>query len=284
MSKVLAPASPSAPAARAAALMAALPMYSSNPARVQEFWHAVARRLLQAGVEGAPAGLTWPASDYLGHWLAPSLLLSQACGYPLVSKLADRVRVVGAFHYGVDGCDGPLCRSALITRANESSCELADFRGRSVAYNDPDSQSGYNAMRSLVAPLAVNGVFFGAQLETGSHRKSVEAVRDGLADIAAVDCVTLAGFGRYTPEVTQGIRVMGYSNAYPGLPLITSATTSDATLAALRAALAAAMQDPGLAALRKDIFLKGFEPLEFSAYRVCTDMRDHAIALGYPVL
>ncbi len=264
-------------------MIASLPMYTSSPAQVDRLWRHIEASLTEANAGAVPRELTWPP-DYLGHWLRPELLLSQTCSFPLVTKLAGKVRVVGAFRYLADGCNGIFCRSKLIVRANDMANTLIDLRGRTVAYNSTDSQSGHNSLRALVAPLAQHGAFFANRLETGSHRGSVEAVRDGLADIASIDCVTLAGFEKYSPDVTRGIRVLGYSDPYPGLPLITAAQTGDATVAALRAALQHAMQDPVLGATRAALFIGGFEPVELSAYQVCIDMRDRALALDCPSL
>ena len=263
----------------AALLRAALPMYDSNPHQVQALWRALAAGLADAGVPGVPPGLSWPA-DCLDLWQAPDLLLSQTCGYPLVTLLTGKVRVVGAFHYAAPGCSGVLNRSQLVVRTDDPATTLADLRGRTVAYNGTGSQSGYNSLRAMVAPLAVDGAFFGGRLATGAHHRSVAAVRDGLADIASIDCVSLACLGRYSPELTRHIRVLDQSPPYPGLPLITSAAASDATLEALRAVLQRLVLDPALAQVRDDLFINGFEALEYPAYQICLDMRDQALALG----
>lgn len=260
-------------------LVASLPMYASNVAVVDALWRHLAARLAQEGADASPPPLVWPC-DYHEHWLDPGLLLSQSCGFPLVTELSGKVRVVGTFGYSADGCEGVLCRSALVVRADAKQQALADFRAQRVAYNNTDSQSGYNSLRAMVAPLAVDGRFFSTRQRSGGHRKSVELVRDGQADIAAVDCVTLAGLRRYLPEVTEGTRVLAYSDSYPGLPLITSLHTSDAQLAQLRSVLAAAVQDPAIDHLLQSLFIKSFEPLEQSDYQVCLEMRDRARAVG----
>ena len=66
---------------------------------------------------------------------------------------------------------------------------LADLRGRRVALNADDSQSGRNALRAAVAPLAHDGRFFGGSILTGriAHppRRSSRrcgSVRDRLRD------------------------------------------------------------------------------------------------------
>jgi len=270
---------PIAPAAR----ITALPNYCSNSGALERLWIAIRGRLMQAGVHGLPDTLTWP-TDLRQHWRDPSLLIGQTCGYPLVTELPGQVRVIGSLVYAAPGSQGIWNRSQLVVREDEPATRLEQFRSRTVAYNGTDSQSGYNALRALVSPLAVQGRFFGRGIESGSHLKSAEAVRDGLADIAAVDCVSLQGFRRYRPDVTQGLRVLGETDDYVGLPLITSLETDDATLVLLREVLSQTCTDPTLASLRAELFLAGFEPLDEAAYAKHLAMRNQALALGCPHL
>jgi ABC-type phosphate/phosphonate transport system substrate-binding protein len=260
-------------------MIASLPMYRAAPGATQQFWDFLTRRLKADGIPDVPAQLLWP-SALQEHWLDARLLLSQACGYPLVESLHGKVALVGTFRYEVDGCDGIMCRSVLVTRQRDQGKSLQDFRGRSVAFNSDDSQSGYNALRAMVAPLARQGRFFGNAVATGGHMESVLQVRDDGADIAAIDCVTYAELGRHRPETLQGLQVLGYSDPYPALPLITSLAGSAGQLPALRQALQAVIDDPGLAQVRRSLFIGGFEPLELSAYDICRRMRDQAAALG----
>ena len=266
-----------------AAMIGGLPMYLGNKAGVEALWRQLAPRLRAHGMAWVSDTPIWP-EVYLAHWRDPALLFTQACGYPLVTALRGQVRVVGAFRYDVPGCTCALQRSQVVVRAADPAATLADLRGRRVAYNGTDSQSGYNSLRALVAPLARQGTFFASQLETGGHLRSVMAVRDGLADVASIDCVSLAEFRQHTPEAPQGIRVLCESDPYPGLPLITGIGSSDATLATLRNLLAQAVADAELVPLWQELFITGFEPLDETAYRTCTAMQDAALALGYQAL
>lgn len=259
-------------------MLASLPMYNIQPAAVQAWWEQLAQRLAAAGV-AAPAELTWP-KDIHRHWHDPKLLISQACGFPLVTELAGQVQVLGTFTYAVQGAQGHLCRSLLIARAADQGKTLADFKGRVLAHNSADSQSGYNSLRARVAPLADQGAFFSASKSSGGHLASIDMVRCGAADLASVDCVSWAGIQRYSPESTQGLVVVGQTEAYPGLPLITSLQTPAATVAVMRQVLAQAVQDPALQALHQALFIKNFVVLEPAHYQVCLDMRDQALALG----
>ena len=103
------------------------------------------------------------------------------------------------------------------------------------------------------------GRFFAAEVTSGSHRGSLTLLQDGRADIAAIDCVSLAGLQRCAPELLAGLKVIGSTASAPGLPLVTSIHTSEAELAALRRALATASTDPELADVREALFIDGFE-------------------------
>lgn len=254
--------------------IASLAMYDADRAAAQAWWSVIARELRGAGVDGVPAWLDWPA-DLAAHWRDPRLLLGQMCGYPLVTAFLEAVQVVGAFRYTAAGCSGIFYRSELIARV-ESGTGIESFRGQVAAINSPDSHSGSNALRGLVAPLAVDGSFFGRWHVCGSHRQSLRALRSGLADIAAIDCVSLAAIRRCEPDAMAGLRVLGSTAAAPGLPLVTSATTTPEELATLQGALAAACRDPMAVAVREALFIGGFEIVPASAWQVVEDVRVNA--------
>ena len=258
--------------------IASLPMYDAHPQAVDAWWRAIARALRARGVADVPDSLHGP-SDPGAHWRDPRLLLSQACGYPLVTSLAPHVQVVGAFRYGAPGCDGIDYRSELVARVGDADA-IEGFRGRVAAINALDSHSGCNALRGLVAPLARDGAFFGDHAITGSHRRSLAAVQSGAADVAAIDCVTLAGLRISHPDLLHGLRVVGSTAAAPGLPLVTSATTSPDDLAALRDALHAACTDPAAAEARDALFIEGFEVVPAQAWQVIDDVRASAQGSG----
>ena len=244
---------------------ASLAMYDADRGAVQRFWAGLAHALRAKGLACVPEAVDWPA-DLDAHWQHPRLLLAQTCGHPLRTRLAGRVQVVGAFRYAVPGCSGIHYRSELVVRRSEPGQHIADFRGGIAAFNDARSYSGWQALRALVAPLAADGAFFGASVATGSHRASLAALQVGRADIAAIDCVTLAGLQRHEPALLDGLRVIGHTAPAPGLPLITAAATPAAELAALRRALAAACADPGLATTRETLFIAGFTAAPAAAW------------------
>lgn len=262
----------------------ALQMYDLPEVRwaTDAFGAGLAEHLRRAGFD-APAGLD-RTLDYKAQWGEPDLLLAQACGYPLVTLLAGRVRYVATPCYAAPGCSGALYCSLLVVRRDDPARVLGDLRGRRAAFNRDYSQSGYNALRHAVAPLAHGGRFFAETLEVGGHLAALEAVAAERADLAAVDAVTFALVARHRPAAVAELRVLGRSAPAPGLPLITRGEVSEDELGRLRQAARAAFADPALAAAREALLIAGLEVLTAESYATLLEMRQQAVAFGYPTL
>ena len=141
-----------------------------------------------------------------------------------------------------------------------------------------------NLLRASVAPLANGARFFESVLFSGSHRKSVDMVAEGEADVAAVDCVSFAHFHRLYPAVAARLRVLDWTPASPSLPFITAAATSDATLQILRSSLAAVLTDRRLDSVRELLFLEGADLEPDSSFTEVLRLKREALELGYPVI
>lgn len=265
-------------------MIAALPMYDLPELReaTDALWQAIARTLAGAGLEGVPMALTRgrPAYDL---WTDPRLLLAQTCGYPLTHGLTGRIRLVAVPCYAAPGCVGPRYSSLLIVRRGHAR-SLGDLRGGRAAFNMRDSQSGYAALRAAVAPLARDGVFFAATVETGGHAASIAAVREGRADICAVDAVTHALLARHRPDALSGLDQIGTAPPCPGLPYVTAAARTDAEVAALRSALSEALRDASLADARAALLLDDFADLPLNAYDEVLAMERSCADQGYAEL
>jgi len=265
--------------------LAALPMYDLPElhAANDALWRAIAVRLEAQGVPAPACLLRGRPLDEV--WADPDLLLGQTCGYPLVTRLAGRVGLVATPRYGAPGCEGALYRSAMVVRSGDPARTLADLRRRRCAVNDAASNSGMNVLRAAVAGVAAGAArFFSEIVMTGGHVASAQAVAGGLADVAAIDCITWAHLQRWRPYETAGLRVLDWTESSPGLPLITALRTGAPIRAALLRALDEVATDPALAPVRQDLLLEGFEVLALSDYAPVLALERRAAAAGYPVL
>ena len=266
-------------------LRASLPMYDLHEVRewTDSLWTAIADELREGGIPGVPDALE-RLPDHHDAWRAEGLLLSQSCGYPVATALRGVLRVVGTPHYAAPGCDGHRYSSAVVVRASSRVADLGGLRGAACAYNSRDSQSGYNALRAAVAPIAGGRRFFARAVETGAHAASVAAVRDGLADVCSVDCVTWALLARYRPSALIGLRVLAFTERVPGLPFVTAGDCSDVSLDAMRRALGRAFARPDLAETREALLIRGLSVRSADAYQPLREMERAAAASGYPDL
>ena len=262
-----------------------LPMYDFGTlaAANDALWQAIAARLTGAGLRDVPAKLDRSLPiDRL--WQHPHLLLAQTCGYPLMTSLFGRVRLVATPRYRAFGCDGAEHGSALVVHAEDYTSDLAGLRGRRCAANQRHSNTGMNLLRAAVADFADGEPFFRSVTWTGSHRASLAMIAAGQADLAAIDVVTLAQLGRIEPELTRQVRVLSWTEITPGLPWVTAAGTDDGTIELLRAALFEIASAPDYAALRDELLLDGFDLVPETAYRSILTLEQRAIDLGYPHL
>ena len=267
------------------ALRASLPMYDLHEVRewTDRLWTAVAGELRKGGIPGVPDALE-RLCDHHDAWRGNDLLFSQSCGYPVVTAFRGVLRVVATPHYAAPGCGGHCYSSVIVVRASSRATDLGGLRGAACAFNARDSQSGYNALRAAVAPLAGGRRFFARTVETGAHAASVEAVRDGRADVCAVDCVTWALLARYRPSELTGLRVLAFTRRMPGLPFVTAGDCSDTSLDAIRRALGRAYARPDLAKTREALLISGLSVQSVDAYEPLLAMERAAAASGYPHL
>ncbi len=267
--------------------IASLPMYDLEPIReaTDAWWSALSRTFGKHGLQDVPDRMDrGDFGDRLVHWSSPNLLLSQTCGYPLTHDFADKLRLVATPCYTAPYCEGATYRSVVLVHEDCQGQTIEDMRGATVAVNGYDSQSGFNALRALVAPHAEQGRFFAGVLETGRHHASMEAVVSGKADICAIDCATYALTLAHMPELATGTKPLTATDKAPSLPYVTHIGRSDKEVEALRAGLLEAAADSSLANVREQLMLGGFESLPRSAYDRIDTMEKEAIKAGYPEL
>jgi ABC-type phosphate/phosphonate transport system substrate-binding protein len=230
------------------------------------FWEAVHDR-----VPWVPPVLDWDV-DLHGSWLRDDLVVGHTCGWPLVTQLGDRVRVVGTFvaatpEAGTSEADRHSYRSVLMARRPG---EAADFAGSVAAVNSFDSLSGWISL--LLAVHGPGARWQGDVVTTGAHVDSLRALSDGRADIASIDSVTLSLVRRLMPDLVDDLVTVGTGPMVPCLPVITAATTTDQQLHDLRVALVDAVFDPLVEPAARAMCTTGFVPLDIDTYVPLLDL------------
>lgn len=243
--------------------VASLAMYPFPPLRgaTDDLW-SVVRRHLGSG----PDSLEWVVVTP-EVWRHPDLLLAQACGWPLVTELTDRVAVVGTFDYDVVGCEHGTYRSVIVSRLDASIDELRARPDVVAAINGSDSLSGWVSLHVAWGGRPPNVV------ETGAHLQSVRSLAEGRADVASIDAVTWAHVCQLEPPLVAGLHVIGEGPRVPCLPIVAGWRHAN-EVGALRSAFAAAVADPAAAAACAALRIRGFVPLEFADYAPVRSLLD----------
>jgi len=221
-------------------------------------------------------------SDLPAFWRRRDLLLSQTCGYPYMTQLRGEVTLVATPCYDFAGCSGSDYSSVIVVREDADVDVLADALGLVAVVNDVNSNSGMNVLRHAVAPLARDGRFFGKVIQSGSHAASVRMVRQGAADIAAVDCVTWGYLAQEDAGALRGLKVLRYSVASPGLPFIAGGGVKQELVLHLREALL--RPTPRLRQLMEALSIREFEYRDDADYQRILQIQTEAEAAGYPAI
>jgi ABC-type phosphate/phosphonate transport system substrate-binding protein len=220
--------------------------------------------------------------DLRSLWLAPELLVSQTCGYPLMTQLRGQVRVIGCPRYELaHSSQGEHC-SLLLTRDDNPRRTLADFYNSRGVINGHDSNSGMNLLRERLAPWQRDGRFFASVAISGAHRESLRWLRENRADLAAIDSVTYDYLSRFAPDEVAGLRLVTLSAPSPTLPYIGPLGLSDAQVARIREAMNLALQD--LPQVAETLGVREVLPASEDDYQVLLDFQQQAASTGYSVL
>jgi phosphonate transport system substrate-binding protein len=129
------------------------------------------------------------------------------CGLPYVQlarKARPPVHLLAAPLLQGERYDGrPIYFSDVIVHAESPYRSFSDLRGRSWAFNDPDSHSGYNVTRHQLVSMGETRGYFGRVVEAGSHQRSIRMVCSKEVDAAAIDSQVLAVELRDHPELER---------------------------------------------------------------------------------
>ncbi len=209
-------------------MIASLPMYDWPEIQTynDKFWE-ILKENLSPFCDHVPKELNRSMPLY-DQWQHDDLFLSQTCAYPLVTQLPKTAVIVGTPIYDVEHCSDGNYASVLLVRKNDLRTELSEFKNSVLAYNSLNSQSGFNTLRSLLLEKEYisekQSTFFSPSVQSGSHRKSIELVASGKADICAIDPVSWGLAQRYD-EQTKDLRILTLTNQTPALPLVTNASS-----------------------------------------------------------
>jgi len=131
----------------------------------------------------------------------------------------------------------PIYFSDVIVHRDSSLGSFQDLRGRSWAYNEPLSHSGYGMTRYHLVTLGETDGFFGEVVEAGFHEEAIRMVARGDVDGSAIDSHVLAIELRENPELAERLRVVGSLGPSTIQPIAVSRRVPEGVREAIRQVL-----------------------------------------------
>lgn len=225
-----------------------------------------------------------PFLDYLGQRLGRPIQLVQGRTYQEVnSLLRDRAvdlalvcsgaYVQGHRDFGMEILVAPevdgqtVYYSYVIVPAGSPAQSMADLRGKTFAFTDPMSNSGWLMPVYMLWQMRETPErFFDHTIYTYSHDNSIRAVADGLVNGAAVDSLVYTYALNQQPELADRVRVIGRSgpNAIP--PVVVHPALDTLQKEVLKDVLLTMHQDEAGRAALAPLMIDRFVTIQDSAY------------------
>ncbi len=198
-----------------------------------------------------------------GALLDGTVDVAWTCGYPYLQHRSELSLL------GVPVWNGrPLYQSYLIAAADDPAGGLADMRGGTHAFSDPDSNSGFLVTASDLARLGETPeTYFARTIFTFGHRNVVRAVAGGLTRSGSVDGYVWEVLRTVEPDLTARTRVVGTSEWLGFPPFVArSDRLADPVVMSCRSALLGLAGSMTGRTVLDLLFLDGVVPAEPSLF------------------
>jgi phosphonate transport system substrate-binding protein len=175
----------------------------------------------------------------------------------------------------------PIYFSDVIVHRDSPFRSFLDLRGRSWAYNEPMSHSGYGITRYHLVRLGETDGFFGEVVEAGFHREAIRMVARREVDGSAIDSQVLAVELRDHPELAEQVRVVEALGPSTIQPVAVSRRVPQDVREAIREVLVTMAEDPVVRERLVRGLVARFVPVDASAYDDIRMMVDACEAAGF---
>lgn len=177
--------------------------------------------------------------------------------------------------------DEPIYFSDVVVHRDSPVRSFLDLRGRSWAYNEPLSHSGYGVVRYHLVRLGETRGFFGRVIEAGFHEESLRMVAGQEVDASAIDSQVLEVALRDDPALAQSLRVIDSLGPSTIQPVAVSKRVEPELRDRILSVLVSLHEDPDV---RKRLALglvKRFVPVGPSSYDDIRTMLEACEAVGF---
>jgi len=135
-------------------------------------------------------------------------------------------------------------RAVILATKKSGIHSFADLRGKSFAFSDPMSNTGFNYPQSLLAAMSETvESYFSRTIFTYSHDRTVNAIAEGVAAAGSVDELVFRHALKRDPTLAEKLVVIQRSEEFPIPPVVTPRQKNAAFIARMRRILLELHQD-----------------------------------------
>jgi len=157
--------------------------------------------------------------------------------------------------------------SLILVPADSPATSLDDLRGKSFAFVDPKSNTGFIVPSAMLARMGeTSEEFFGETIFTYAHDRSIRAVAEKIVDAAAVDSLIFEYLTHTNPQLTSQVRILLRSEPYGIPPVVVRPDLPPELRDQLRNILLEMDKDAEGAKILNGMLLRRFVPAKDSDY------------------
>lgn len=264
-------------------LTTSLRMYNATPAAAKA-WRALLEPVFAAvGADvrfvehRAPQPIT-------SLWREPGLCGEFMCGLPFVRAEPAMQPIAAPVPSPARYAGLPRYCSEFLVRDDSGFASLEDTFGHRIGWMPPDSQSGFNAPRALLARYVTDARRMLYRQSRGplmTPAQLLEAMLGRDVDVVAIDSFFLDLVRHHEPSRLARVRTIATTPWTP-IPLLVAAPDVDAALVArLRECLVALHEQPSATQHLRDVALTRFVAPDIRSYAQLLEMARFADARGY---
>jgi phosphonate transport system substrate-binding protein len=196
--------------------------------------------------------------------------LGVICGLPYVWLAAQRPPPVEPLAApvlsGARYAGRPVYYSDVIVGRDSPITCLEELAGRSWAYNEPASHSGYTVTLYGLVAMGARPGFLGKVVQAGFHQRAIRLVAAGSVDATAVDSQVLAIELRDHPRLAERLRPVGAFGPSTIQPVVAASRLPAQLKDQVREVLVGLASDPAAQPVLGYGLIERFTPIGDGAY------------------
>lgn len=177
-------------------------------------------------------------------------------GFDEIEMLAAQQRMGLPYHQGY-----------IIVAKDSEINDIADLKGKIIAFTDPLSYSGYTFLVHMLGQKnQTPDTFFGRYIYTYSHDKSLRAVANRVVDAAPVTSLVYDRAKQREPELAEAVRIIAVSPFAGTGPVVAGKNVNQTQREILRKALLTMHEYPHMVPALQGLSIDRFVPPQPELY------------------